>query len=354
MQFSAEQIAQLVTGSIEGRTDRNVSSFAKIEEASENDLAFLANPKYEEYLYTTKAGIIIIGSDLQLKQPVLGTLIRVKDPYSSFASLMQFYQQMVSQQLSGIEEPSFIHPTASIGNHVFIGAFAYIAEGAVIEDGAKIHPQAYVGRNSRIGNGSIIFPGVKIYHDCVIGNSVTLHAGVVIGSDGFGFAPQADGTYQKVPQMGNVVIEDEVEIGANTCIDRATMGSTIIRKGTKLDNLIQIAHNTEVGEHSVIAAQTGISGSTKIGKRVMVGGQVGVAGHISVADGTKVGAQSGITKTVRFPNTTINGTPAHDYTSSMRSQAVLRRLPDLEKKINELENLLKALIKERDQISSGS
>ena len=353
MQFSAQQIAGLVSGTIEGPTERHVSSFAKIEEATEKDLAFLANPKYEEYLYSTKAGIIIIGADLPLKHPVSATLIRVKDPYSSFASLMQFYQQMVAQQLSGIEEPSFIHPTAKLGKNVFIGAFAYIGEGASIADGAKIHPQAYVGKNVAIGVGSVLYPGVKIYHDCSIGNQVTLHAGVVIGSDGFGFAPQADGTYQKVPQMGNVVVEDEVEIGANTCIDRATMGSTIIRKGTKLDNLIQIAHNTEVGEHSVIAAQTGISGSTKIGKRVMFGGQVGVAGHISIADGTKVGAQSGLTKTVRTPNTTLNGTPAHDYTASMRSQAVLRRLPDLEKKINELENLLAVLIRERDEISNS-
>lgn len=353
MQFSAQQIAALVSGTIEGQAERHVHSFAKIEEATEQDLAFLANPKYEEYLYTTKAGIIIIGADLPLKQQVSGTLIRVKDPYSSFASLMQYYQQMVAQQQTGIEEPSFIHPKAKIGSNVFIGAFAYIGEDAVVEDGAKIHPQVYLGKNAKVGQGSVIYPGVKIYHDCTVGNKVTLHAGVVIGSDGFGFAPQTDGTYQKVPQMGNVVIEDEVEIGANTCIDRATMGSTIIRKGTKLDNLIQIAHNTEVGEHSVVAAQTGISGSTKIGKRVMFGGQVGVAGHISVADGTKVGAQSGLTKTVKTPNTTLNGTPAHDYTSSMRSQAVLRRLPELEKKINELEQLISALIRERDQISKS-
>lgn len=351
MEFSAQQIAALIGGKIEGDQNAIVRSFAKIEDAKEQDLAFLANLKYEEFLYTTKASIIILGDDFELKSPTKSTLIRVKDAYSSFASLMQYYQQMMAQQLVGIQEPSFIHPSAVIGSNVFIGAFAYVGENAIIEDGAKIHPQVYIGQNARIGQKSILHPGVKVYQECKVGNQVVIHAGTIIGSDGFGFAPQPDGTYQKVPQLGNVIIEDMVEIGANTCIDRATMGSTIIRKGTKLDNLLQVAHNVEIGEDCVIAAQTGISGSTKIGNKVMIGGQVGVIGHITVAEGTKVGAQSGITKTVKEKNTSLNGTPAHDHMASMRSQAMLRKLPELEKKIKELENMLAALLKERDTVA---
>ena len=351
MEFSAQQIAALIGGKIEGDQNAIVRSFAKIEDAKEQDLAFLANLKYEEFLYTTKASIIILGDDFELKSPSKSTLIRVKDAYSSFAFLMQYYQQMMTQQLVGIQEPSFIHPTAVIGSNVFIGAFSYIGENAIIEDGAKIHPQVYIGQNARIGQKSILHPGVKVYQECRVGNQVIIHAGTIIGSDGFGFAPQPDGTYQKVPQLGNVIIEDMVEIGANTCIDRATMGSTIIRKGTKLDNLLQVAHNVEIGEDCVIAAQTGISGSTKIGNKVMIGGQVGVIGHITVAEGTKVGAQSGITKTVKEKNTSLNGTPAHDHMASMRAQAMLRKLPELEKKIKELENVLAALLKERDTVA---
>lgn len=351
MEFSAEQIAVLIEGKIEGDPRAIVRSFAKIEDAKEQDLAFLANLKYEDFLYTTTASIIILGDDFELKSPTKSTLIRVRDPYTSFAALMQYHQQIIAQQMVGIQEPSFIHPTAVIGTHVFIGAFSYVGENAIIEDGAKIHPQVYIAQNARIGEKSILHPGVKIYQDCHVGKQVIIHAGTVIGSDGFGFAPQPDGTYQKVPQLGNVVIEDMVEIGANTCIDRATMGSTIIRKGTKLDNLLQVAHNVEIGENCVIAAQSGISGSTKIGNQVMIGGQVGVIGHITVAEGTKVGGQSGVTKTVKEKNTSLNGTPAHDHIASMRSQAMLRKLPELEKKIKELENMLLALLKERDIVA---
>jgi UDP-3-O-[3-hydroxymyristoyl] glucosamine N-acyltransferase len=351
MQFSAEQIASLIGGKIEGDENISVGSFSKIEDAKKTDLAFLANPKYESFLYTTKAGIIIIAEDLEIKESIDSTIIRVKDPYSSFAFLMKYHQEIAGQKMVGIETPSFIHPTAIIGNDVYIGAFAYIGENAVIGDGAKIFPHVFVGNQVKIGEKSILHSGVKIYHDCLIGNNVVIHAGTVVGSDGFGFAPQKDGTYQKVPQLGNVVVEDSVEIGANTCIDRATMGSTIIRKGTKLDNLLQVAHNVEIGEDCVIAAQTGISGSTKIGRRVMIGGQVGVIGHITVAEGTKVGAQSGITKTVREKNTSLNGTPAHDHLSSIRAQAVLRRLPELEKKIIELEKTISLLTKEKDTVS---
>jgi UDP-3-O-[3-hydroxymyristoyl] glucosamine N-acyltransferase len=347
MEFSAHQIASLVQGRIEGNPERTVTGFAKIEEAGPENLAFMANPKYEDYLYSTKAGIIIVGEQLNLKQEVNSTLIRVKDAYSSFASLMQFQQQMQSKSLTGIQDPVFIHPTARIGEKVFIGAFSYIGENAVIGNNTKIHPQSFIGNNVSLGQDTVIHAGVKIYHDCAVGNKVIIHAGTVVGSDGFGFAPQEDGSYQKVPQLGNVVVEDEVEIGANTCIDRATMGSTIIRKGTKLDNLLQIAHNVEVGENSVIAAQTGISGSTKIGKNVMIGGQVGVVGHITVADGTKVNGQSGITRSVTEPNTSLNGTPAFDYKSTLRSQAIYKRLPFLEKRIHELEQMVQALLKEK-------
>ena len=348
MQFSAQQISALINGQIEGNASATVSGFAKIEEAQTTDLAFLANPKYEEYLYTTSAGIIIIGEALQLKKAVNSTLIRVKDAYSSFAQLMQFYQQMKEKSMTGIQEPVYIHPSASIGKDVFIGAFAYIGENAVIGDGAKVYPHVYIGNNASVGQHTTLHPGVKIYHDCRIGMHVTVHAGTVVGSDGFGFAPQQNGTYNKVPQLGNVVVEDHVEIGANTCIDRATMGSTIIRKGTKLDNLLQIAHNVEVGENSVIAAQTGVSGSTKIGKNVMIAGQVGVAGHINVADGTKVGGQSGLTKSILAENTAVDGTPAIDYKESLRAKTVFKRLPALEKKIKELELAIAELEKERE------
>ena len=343
MQFSAQQIGVLIGGKIEGDANQRIGSFAKIEEAKLADLAFLANPKYEEFLYTTQAGIVIIDEKLELKSTISSTLIRVKDPYASFAQLMQHYQQISSQQLVGIQEPSYIHPSATIGKDVFIGAFAYIGENAIIEDNVKIHPQVFIGNKVKIGQKSIVHPGVKIYHECQIGQDVIIHAGTVIGSDGFGFAPTENGAYQKVPQLGNVVIENNVEIGANTCIDRATMGSTIIKRGTKLDNLLQVGHNVEIGEDSVIAAQVGISGSAKIGKRVMIGGQVGINGHISVANGTKVGGQSGITKTIKEPNTSLNGTPAIDYMTSMRSQAMVKRLPELEKKIKELETVLAQL-----------
>lgn len=352
MEFSAQQIASLVNGKIEGSPSACVNGFAKIEEASSTDLAFLANLKYEEFLYSTKAGIVIIGQNLELKSPVTSTLIRVSDPYSSFALLMRHYQTMLKSQLVGIQEPCFIHPSAKLGKDVFVGSFAYIGENVVVGDGTKIHPQCYVGAQVKIGSNTTLHPGVKIYHDCIVGNDVIIHAGSVLGGDGFGFAPQQNGTYEKVPQLGNVVIEDQVEIGSNTCIDRATMGSTTIKKGTKLDNLLQIAHNVEIGEHSVIAAQTGISGSSKIGKNVMMGGQVGVVGHIHIADGTKINGQSGITKSISEPNTSVSGTPAFDYRSSLKSQTVYRRLPELERKISELQAQLEQLLKERDAISS--
>lgn len=343
MHFTAQQIADLIGGVIEGNQDIRVSAFGKIEEAVEGQLSFLANPKYEEFLYTTGASVIIINESLELKQPIQSTLIRVPDPYSSFALLLDTYQQLRTQQLVGVEQPAFIHESASMGENVFIGAFTYLGATSSVGHNSKIFPQVYIGFNVRIGANCILHPGVKIYNDCIIGNNVVIHAGTVIGGDGFGFAPQTDGSYRKVPQIGNVVVEDGVEIGANSTIDRATIGSTIIRSGSKLDNLIQIAHNVEVGNNTVIAAQTGISGSTKIGNDVMIGGQVGIAGHIHIADGSKIGGQSGVTKSIKRPNTSVNGTPAIDYSSSLRHQAYIRKLPDLEKRISELEALIKHL-----------
>lgn len=346
MQFSAAQIAQIIQGRIEGDASVTVGSFGKIEEAKPGQLAFLANPKYEDHLYSTGASIIIINEAQQLKQEVNATLIRVPDAYSAFASLLNQYQQIKTQQLTGIQDPVYIHPSAKIGEQVFIGAFAYIGEDVVVGKGAKIFPGVYLGNNSQVGANSILHPGVKVYHECIIGQHVTIHAGTVIGSDGFGYAPQPDGTLKKVPQIGNVQIEDNVEIGANTTIDRATIGSTIIRAGAKLDNLLQIAHNVEVGSNSVIAAQAGISGSTKIGKNVMIGGQAGIVGHIQIADGSKINAQSGVSKSIKTPNTAVTGSPAYEYTSALRSQAVSRNLPSIEKRIKELEDMIQSLIKQ--------
>ena len=346
MQFSALQIAALINGKTEGNANITVNSFGKIEEAEDGQLAFLANPKYEEYLYSTKASVIIINEALELKQPVTATLIRVPDAYTAFAKLLSTYQQMIQQQLTGVQEPVYISASASYGENVFIGAFAYLSENVKVGNGSKIYPNAYLGNNVKIGDNSIIHAGVKIYHDCVIGNNVIIHAGTVIGSDGFGFAPQTDGSLQKVPQIGNVIIENNVEIGANTTIDRATMGSTIIKSGAKLDNLVQIAHNVEVGNSTVIAALAGISGSTKIGKGVMIGGQAGLAGHLQIEDGSKINAQAGLGKSLKA-GSSVTGSPAYDYNKAIRSQAVARNLPEMEKRIKELEVLVKQLISER-------
>ncbi len=347
MQFTAAQISLIINGTIEGDAKTCVTSFGKIEEATEGQLTFLANPKYEEHLYTTKASIAIINEAYELRQAVKPTLIRVKDAYTGFARLLSEYQQMATQQMKGIQQPSYISSSARLGEEVFIGAFSYLGENVSIGNKSKIFPNSYIGDNVRIGENCMIHPGVKIYHDCILGNYVNVHAGTVIGSDGFGFAPQSDGSFKKVPQIGNVVIEDNVEIGANTTIDRATIGSTCIRSGAKLDNLIQIAHNVEVGNSTVIAAQAGVSGSTKIGSHVMIGGQAGLVGHIQVADGSKINAQSGVSKSLKEPYSAVTGSPAGDYTSALRSQAVFRNLPQLEKRIHELESIIKQLMKER-------
>ena len=343
MQFSAAQIAQIIGGQIEGDAEMVVSSFGKIEEAIGGQLAFLANPKYEEYLYSTKADIIIINEAQVLKEPIPATLIRVPDAYSAFALLLRQYERIQAQQMIGIQEPVYIHATVKKGENIFIGAFAYLGENVIVGDEVKIYPNAYIGNNVQIGRGSVIHPGVKIYHDCIIGQKVVIHAGTVIGGDGFGYAPQPDGSFKKVPQMGNVIIEDYVEIGSNTTIDRATIGSTVIKEGAKLDNLLQIAHNVEVGNNTVIAAQSGVSGSTKIGNNVMIGGQVGIVGHLQIADGSKINAQSGVSKSMKTPNQAVTGSPAYDYTAALRSQALMRKLPELEKRVKELEEILKKI-----------
>jgi len=346
MNFTASQIALLVNGKIEGDANASVNSFGKIEEAKAGQLAFLANPKYEDHLYSTQASVIIISESLQLKESVGSTLIRVPDAYTAFATLLSKYQEMMTQQMLGIQQPSYIAKTASCGENIFVGAFAYLGENVTIGNNTKIFPGVFVGDDVKIGNGSIIHPGVKIYKECVIGDRVTIHAGTVIGSDGFGFAPQADGSFKKVPQIGNVIVENDVEIGANTTIDRATIGSTIIKAGAKLDNLIQVAHNVEVGNSTVIAAQAGISGSTKIGKGAMIGGQAGVVGHVQIGDGAKINAQSGVSKSIGAGKA-VTGSPAYDYTAALRSQAISRNLPELEKRVKELEALVKELIKEK-------
>ena len=347
MTFSAAQIALIINGKIEGDPNASVGSFGKIEEAVNGQLSFLANPKYEEYLYTTAASVIIINDSLELRQGVGATLIRVADAYTAFASLLAKYQEIEAQQLTGIQEPSYIAKTAKTGNNVFIGAFAYLGEGVVVGNHVKIHPHVYIGNNVRIADHTTLHAGVKIYHDCIIGAHVTIHAGSVIGSDGFGFAPQSDGTFKKVPQIGNVVVEDYVEIGANATIDRATIGSTTIRTGAKLDNLVQIAHNVEVGHHTVIAAQAGISGSTKVGPQVMIGGQAGIVGHVQIAEGARINAQSGVTKSIKTPGGAVTGSPAFEYTSALRSQALSRNLPELEKRVKELEELVRQLLAEK-------
>lgn len=345
MQFTAQDISFLLNGTVEGDPSVTVSQLAKIEEGAAGSLSFLANPKYEQYLYTTNASVVIVNNDLQLTGPVTATLIRVENAYSAFSVLLEKYNTFKLNK-KGIEQPCFIHPTAQIGAEPYIGAFAYIGLNTKIGDNCKIYPNVNISDNVTIGNNVTLFSGVTVYFDCVIGHNVIVHSGAVIGSDGFGFAPNPDGTYTKVAQIGNVILEDDVEVGSNTTIDRATMGSTVIRKGVKLDNLVQIAHNVEIGNNTVIAAQTGISGSTKIGENVILGGQVGVVGHISIAGRTQVQAQSGIGRNITEEGKKWAGSPATLYSANMRSNVVINRLPELEKRINELEKIIAELKKD--------
>lgn len=344
MQFTAQQIATLINGKVEGNPDTKVSKVAKIEDASEGDLSFVANPKYEDYLYKSEAALIIVNESLEIKNNVSATLIRVKDAYGSFALLLEKYSELLSNgSKRGIDKTAVIASNAQISEEAYIGALCVIGENVKVGTGAQIHSGSILGDNVIVGDNTTLHNGVKIYDNCEVGNNVIIHSGVVLGSDGFGFAPQKDKSYKKIPQIGNVVIEDNVEIGANTTIDRATMGSTIIRKGVKLDNLIQIAHNVEIGENTVIAAQTGVSGSTKIGRNCIIGGQVGIVGHITIADNTSINAQSGVSKTVSEPNRAFTGSPAFDYKSSLKSQAIFRNLPELQQRLSILEQTVAEL-----------
>ncbi len=335
MEFSAKNIAAFLNGTIEGNPDVVVTSIAKIEEGKPGDLSFLSNMLYEKYLYCSKSSIILINNDFKPSQKVNTTLIRVENAYQAFADLLELYQKTMTSP-TGIESPNYIDNTASISENVYIGAFSYISKNATIGKGAKIYPNTFIGENVKIGENTLIFSGTRIYHNCVVGSNCIIHSNTVIGSDGFGFAPQQDSNYKKVPQIGNVIVEDFVEIGSNTCIDRATMGSTIIRKGVKLDNLIQIGHNVEIGENTVIAAQTGVAGSSKVGKNCMIGGQCGIVGHISIADEVKIAAQSGISNSITQKGEIVQGSPAFSIRNYQKSYVVFKNLPDIQQKINQL------------------
>ncbi|GAB3820268.1 UDP-3-O-(3-hydroxymyristoyl)glucosamine N-acyltransferase [Pontibacter rugosus] len=331
MEFTVQQIAELLHGKVEGDSSVRVSTLAKIEEAQTGALAFLSNPKYEPYLYSTNASAVIVSDKLELKKDTTATLIRVADPYSSFSTLLQYYQAALLASKTGVEEPCFMGQGSHIGENHYRGAFSYIGANCKIGNNVRIFPQAYIGDNVHIGDNTTIFAGVKLYTNTVVGSNCTIHSGAVLGSDGFGWAPQPDGTYKAVPQIGNVVLEDDISIGANTAIDCATMGSTIIRKGTKIDNLVQIAHNVEIGANTVVASQTGISGSARIGENCVIAGQVGIVGHITIANKTTIGAQSGVSKSVKKEGTIIQGSPAFDYKQNLRAMTVFRKLPELQR-----------------------
>jgi UDP-3-O-[3-hydroxymyristoyl] glucosamine N-acyltransferase len=337
MEFTAGQIATLLQGALEGDATVKIHNIAKIEEGAEGCISFLANPRYEPYIYTTRSSVVLVSQQFQPKEKIAACLIRVADPYLAFTTLLEEYQRLTALTRLGVEEPAFIGEGSTVGDYPYRGAFSYIGRNCRIGNHVKIYPQVYIGDNVTIGDHTILHAGVRIYPGCTIGSYCTLAAGAVIGSDGFGFAPQADGTYKNIPQLGNVVIEDHVDIGANTTIDRATMGSTIIRKGVKLDNLIQIAHNVEIGANTVIASQTGVSGSAKVGENCVIGGQVGIVGHIRLANRTSVGAQSGVSKEIKNEGQLLFGSPAIEYSNQMKSIVVYKKLPDLLRRVQELE-----------------
>lgn len=341
MEFSAKQIADFLHGKVEGDPTASVHTFSKIEEAHKGAIAFLANPAYEHYIYQTEASIVLVSDTLKLKEPVSTTLVRVPNPYEAIASLLTLYEKSKPRK-RGIHSLAFIDPTATVGKDCYIEPFAVIGKGAVIGDHTQIMAHATVGDNARVGDECVIYPNVSIYHDCKVGNRVILHSGVVIGADGFGFAPSEKG-YDKIPQIGIVTIEDDVEIGANACVDRSTMGSTVIGRGVKLDNLVQIAHNVVVGQNTVMSAQTGVAGSAKIGDWCMFGGQVGVAGHISVASHTTAGATASIAGAVKKEGATLLGTPAIDARRFARANAVFRNLPDMARELQVLQREVASL-----------
>ena len=345
MEFTINQIAAMLRGEVQGNGEEKINMLGKIQDAKKGQIAFLANPKYEQYIYTTQASAVIVKKDFQARKEISATLILVEDAYSSFTLLLEEYHRVISFQRSGAEEPSFIGKDSTVGKNIYRGAFSYIGNNARIGDNVKIYPHVFVGDNVSIGNNTILHPNVKLYADTKIGNHCVIHSGTVIGSDGFGFAPQEDGSYKTIPQLGNVIIEDNVCIGANTVVDCATLfgDSTIIRKGVKLDNLIQVAHNVEIGKNTVIAAQSGISGSSKVGENNMIGGQVGIAGHLVIANNTGIGAQAGIGKSIKEEGQRIIGSPAFDVKEYYKAYAVFKRLPDVNDRLRELEQKIKEL-----------
>ena len=338
MELSAKQIADFLQGTTEGNSEVTVNKVCKIEEGEPGGLSFLANPKYAQYIYSTEASAVIVNEDFVLEKPINATLIKVKDAYSAFASLLELYNQYRFNR-KGISSLAFVNDSAKVGEDCYLGEYAVIDKDAVIGSNCRIYPQVYIGEGVKIGNNVTIYAGAKIYHDVVIGNNCIIHSGVVIGADGFGFAPLSDGTFKKIPQTGNVIIEDDAEIGANACIDRSTMGSTVIHKGAKIDNLCQIAHNVTVGSNTVMSAQTGLAGSTQIGNNCFIGGQVGFAGHIKIGDNVQIGAQSGVMSNVK-DNSRLFGSPAINPTEYMRAYALFKKLPEMEKRLRELENKL--------------
>ena len=346
MEFSAKQIAEYIQGTIIGDENATVHTFAKIEEGMPGALSFLSNPKYTHYIYDTQSSIVLVNKDFEPEKEIKATLIKVDNAYESLAKLLTLYE-MSKPKKTDIDPLASVAPTAKIGKNVYIAPFACVEDGAVIGDNTALHPHVTVGTQAKVGSDCILYPNVTIYHDCIVGNHCILHAGSVVGADGFGFAPSPEG-YEKIPQIGIAILEDDVEIGANTCIDRSTMGATVIHKGVKLDNLIQIAHNVEVGSHTVMASQVGIAGSTKVGQWCMFGGQVGIAGHITVGDKVNIGAQSGIPGKVRS-NQNIMGTPAIEVKNFMRSAAVYKNLPEMYKELDSLKKELEELKKQLNQ-----
>ena len=344
MEFSANQISELLQGKIEGNGETSVSTLSKIEEGKSGSLSFLANPRYTEYIYDTEASIVIVGNDFIAERELKHkpTLIRVEDAYGAFGKLLEMYNQVKNNKV-GISNSAIIPESAVIGKDVYLGENVVIGDNTTVADGVKIFPHSFIGDNASIGANTTIFAGARIYSETQIGKECVIHSGAILGADGFGFAPNSEGNYKKVPQIGNVILEDYVEIGANTCIDRATLGSTIIRKGVKLDNLIQIAHNVEIGENTVIAAQTGVAGSTKIGKNCMIGGQVGIVGHLKIADEVKIAAQSGIGNSIVKKGAIVQGSPSIPIGDYKRSYVMFRKLPSMASQIRDLENQLKEL-----------
>lgn len=342
MDFKATDIAAFLNGEVIGNGDVKVSNVSKIEEGEPGTLAFLANQKYENYIYSTNASVVLVNKSFTPQQEIKATLIKVEDAYQAFASLLDLYMQAKANLRTGIEQPSFISENAKLGDDCYIGAFSYISDNTQVGNNVKVYPQVYIGSNVKIGNDCVLFPGVKIYDDCVVGDRCIIHSGAVIGSDGFGFAPQENGEYKKIHQIGNAILEDDVEIGANTTIDCATMGSTLIKKGTKLDNLIQIGHNVEIGQNNVFAAQVGVAGSTKVGDNCMFGGQVGIGGHIKVGDKVNLAAQSGVAQNTKGDQTLL-GSPAIDIKVAMRAYMLLRRLPEIKNDVLQLKKELDSL-----------